>query len=495
MWHSQKASGNSQSKLLLRFAAFSLLLTAGGAVTPAQNAESLGQVKKVYVESLGEDDAAGKIRERIIKQLRKSGRLEVVATSHDADAIIKGTESIWVAGYFSTSPRAPSNARQPILRAFLSAELVGKDNETLWSYLATPTKFWSGALTQDLADQLVTNLLEALKQKNEKSPAPALTAPAGEISLTAAGATFPAPLYQKWFESFQQRYPNVHLSYRAVGSEGGIQLLADGKVDFAASDVPLTNERMSQSKTPLLHFATVIGAVVPIYNLKGVDRNLNFTAEALAGIYLGKIKKWNDPKIQESNRNTKLPNDDIFVIHRSDGSGTTFAWTDYLAKVNPEWKSAVGAGSVVQWPAGMAAEGNEGVASMVQRTANSIGYVELVYALRHQLTFGAVRNPAGEFVQADLASMNEGARGAAETMTSDFRVSITNAPGRAAYPIATFTWWLFPREFGGTDKKAAALDLLQWMLTSGQKQCSSLGYAPLPREIASRELQFLATLK
>jgi phosphate transport system substrate-binding protein len=280
-----------------------------------------------------------------------------------------------------------------------------------------------------------------------------------------------------------------------VGSVAGLQLLADGKVDFAASDVPLSSEKALQSRTTFLHFASVLGAVVPIYNLKGVNRDLNFTGEILAGIYLGKIKKWNDPKIRESNRNVALPDTDIVVAHRSDGSGTTFAWTDYLSKVSSDWEAAVGPSSIVQWPVGTGAEGNEGVATLVQGTPNSIGYVESVYALRHQLSFGAVRNAAGHFVQADLSSLTAAAVNAAAAMASDFSVSITNAPGKEAYPIASFTWWLLPRELGGGDKKPVFLELLQWMLSSGQKQCSALGYAPLPREIANRELQLLSTLK
>jgi hypothetical protein len=364
-------------RILLSFAALSILISGGWSIGRAQSAETLGQVKKVYVQSFGEDDSASKVRERIIKQLKKSGRMELVFTAEEADAVVKGNESIWVAGYYSTSPRVPSIARQPIVRGFLSVEVVGKDNETLWSYLATPSKFWSDSLAQDLADQVVAKLVQALDQKNEKLAVSPIMVP-GEINLHGAGATFPAPLYQKWLESFEQRYPKAHISYRAVGSEAGVQLLADGKVDFAASDVPLNNERMSESKTPLLHIATVVGAVVPIYNLKGVDRNLNFTAEVLAEIYLGKIKNWNDPKIRESNRNAPMPNSEIVVIHRSDGSGTSFAWTDYLSKVSPEWKTAVGAGSVVKWPVGAGAAGNEAVATMVQQTPNSIGYVELI---------------------------------------------------------------------------------------------------------------------
>ena len=495
MWHPQSASCNFLLKVLVVFAALSLLLTEGGRVARAQSAETLSDVKKVYVDSFGKADAANNLRERIIKQLRKNRRLEVVTAPKEADAVLKGDENIWVTGYYSTNPRTPSSARQPIIHGFLSVEVLGKDNETLWSYLVTPSKFRSGSVTEDLADQLVAKLAGALEQKSENLPSSPVAEGDAELNLNGAGATFPASLYQKWFESFEQRYPKAHITYRAVGSEAGLRLLADGKTDFAASDVPVFNQIMPESRTPLLHFATVMGAVVPIYNLKGVDRNLNFAPETLAGIYLGQIKNWNDPRLRESNGNRALPNSEIVVIHRSDGSGTTFVWTDYLSKVSPEWKRLVGADTVVKWPVGTGEEGNEAVAAMVQKTPNSIGYVELVYALRHQLSFGAVRNAAGEFVQADLSSLTAAGRGAAGAMSSDFRVSITNAPEKGAYPIATFTWWLVPRNLGGTEKKPAFLELLQWMLTRGQKECSALGYAPLPREIANRESQFLLTLK
>jgi phosphate transport system substrate-binding protein len=496
MQHTHTASSNSLLKLLCSFTAQLILIFVGESSSRAQTAETLSQVKKVYVEKFTEGGGETiKLRERLIERLRKSGRLEVVRAANEADAVIKASGSIWVIGYVSTDPRVPANARQPVYRGFLSVEVLGKDNEALWSYLVTPSKFRSGPISQDLADHLVAKLVADLQQKGERAPVSPIAGRAVETTLNAAGATFPAPLYQKWFESFQQRDPNVLIKYGAVGSEAGLQLLADGKVDFAASDVPLSDEKIATSKSKLLHFATVLGAVVPIYNLQGVDRSLNFTGETLAGIYLGKIKKWNDPRIRGSNKNARLPDGDIVVVHRSDGSGTTFVWTDYLSKVSPEWKAEVGADTVVKWPVGAGAEGNEAVAAMVQETPNSIGYVELVYALRHQLSFGGVRNAAGEFVQADVASVIAAARNAPAAMSSDFRVSITNAPGKDAYPIATFTWWLLPRELGGGDKKPVLLELLQWVLTSGQKQCSALGYAPLPRQIASRELEFLITLK
>jgi phosphate transport system substrate-binding protein len=229
--------------------------------------------------------------------------------------------------------------------------------------------------------------------------------------------------------------------------------------------------------------------------LKGVNRTLHFTPQILAGIYLGKISKWTDPAIREANRGTTLPESDIIVVHRSDGSGTTFIWTDYLSKSSPEWKTSVGVGSAIRWPVGIGAEGNESIASMVQETPSSIGYVEYVYALRHQLSLGAVRNAAGQFIEADLAAVAAAAAHAAAVMSADSRVSITNAAGKGAYPIASFTWWLWPQGVRSETKRTAFRELLQWMLSSGQKECSALGYAPLPREVANRELQWLDKLK
>lgn len=458
----------------------------------AQNAEMLSQVKKVFVESFGTDDAASKLHDAMIKQLRKHTKLEIVTAPNEADATIKGSASIWVSGYVSADARSSANSRQPVLLGFLSVEVVGKAGQPLWSYLATPSKFRVESITDDLAEQIVAQLIGSLGRREKLQASP--IAPSSQVSINAAGATFPAPLYQKWFESFQERYPQTSITYRAIGSEDGLRLLEEGKADFAASDVPLSDQKTSGPKAALLQFATVAGAVVPIYNLKGVGRTINFTAEALADIYLGKIKTWDDPRIQQSNRNVRLPDGNIAVIHRSDGSGTTFLWTDYLSKMSPEWKSAVGEGMTVNWPVGAAAEGNDAVAAMVQKTPNSIGYVELVYALRHQLNFGAVRNAAGEFVLADLASVTLAAKSAASSLSPERGLPITNAPAKGAYPIATFTWWIFPQDLGGAEKKPAFLQLLQWMLTAGQNQCSALGYVPLPREIANRELQSLAKL-
>jgi phosphate transport system substrate-binding protein len=320
------------------------------------------------------------------------------------------------------------------------------------------------------------------------------TTAAAQTVLHGAGATFPAPVYGKWFDGYQKRNPGLQLTYEAVGSEAGIQLLGEGKVDFAGSDKPLSDEDLSQLGLRVTHIATVIGGVVPIYNVSGLRTDLHFSGEILAGIYLGKIKKWNDPAIRAANRGAALPDAEIVVVRRSDGSGGTFVWTDYLSKVSPEWKARAGSDLTVNWPVGAGAEGNEGVADTVQKTSNAIGYVELIYAIQHKLSIGAVRNAAGLFVQASLASVTAAAEDLRFEKSGDFRISLTNAPGKQAYPIASFTWLLVPQETGDPGKRAALLGMLRWVLTSGQKQCSALGYAPLPAAVAESELRALDSM-
>jgi phosphate transport system substrate-binding protein len=455
----------------------------------AQTAESLSQIRRILVEPLGRGTLGNEFRERVIDRLRKDGHFTVVEASQQADAVMSGTAEIWVTGHVSVSPRTSSTTKETVLGGFLSARVMGRNNEVLWSYLVTPRKVEWGGIVHDLADNLTTKLLEARRETIE---AASTTLPqyATAVTLHGAGATFPAPLYQKWFQSFQTQQPNHHLSYDGVGSEEGIRQLEEGKIDFAASDMPLPEEGMSRPGTKFEHFATVLGAVVPIYNLAGVAHPLNFTPEVLAEIYLGEITHWNDPKIRASNRGVSLPDRDIVVVHRSDGSGTTFVWSDFLTKVSPEWKSAVGRGDVLHWPVGTGAEHSEGVAVAVRNIPNSIGYVEMIFALQHQLSFGAVRNAAGVFVRADLGSVTAAAASGAAKISLDFRVSITNAPGAGAYPISSFTWLLLPEDRTGI-RKVAMDELVRWILTTGQKECSELGYAPLPREVVNRELQAL----
>ena len=307
-------------------------------------------------------------------------------------------------------------------------------------------------------------------------------------TINAAGATFPAVIYQKWFQEFHKLHPDVQINYQSLGSGAGIQQLTQGTVDFGASDMPMTNEQLSKiTKVKVLHFPTVLGGLVPTYNVPGVTAILNFTPESLAGIYLGKITKWNDAALKKDNPGVNFPDTEIQVVHRSDGSGTTFVWTDYLSKISPEWKSKVGAGTSVAWPTGLGGKGNEGVAGTVKQTANSIGYVELIYAAQNKMPYGAIRNSAGTFVRADFDSVSEAAAGAAKNMPDDFRVSITNAPGKKAYPVSSFTWLLIPNKFDNATKKNAIQSFLKWMLADGQKFAPGLDYASLPQPVVAKE--------
>ena len=463
----------------------------------AQTAESLGKVRRLAVD-WPETERGSAARDRMVQKLKASGAVEVVANGAPADGVLHGKVTLWVSGYVSTSPRSKA-AERPVYRGYASAEVTGKGGQTLWSYLVTPRSEGWKSISEDLGEQLAKALLSALAKKESKESADVATpagnaAKAATVQLRGAGATFPGPLYQKWFESFEQVRPEIAIEYGAVGSEEGILRLARGVTDFAASDMPLSEEQRNAPGKKVLQVATVLGAVVPIYNVKGTGETLSFTGEVLAGIFLGKIRRWNAPEIQAINKRVHLPDVEIAVIHRSDGSGTTFAWTDYLAKVSAEWKSTIGTGTTVNWPAGKGAEHNDGVAEAVYRTPNSIGYVELLYALQHELEYGAVRNGSGEFVKADLDSVTAAGKTAVLPESAGFGVSITNASGRHSYPIATFTWFLVPED-GAAEKQAALRDLLRWMLTSGQKQCEGLGYSPLPAELANRELAVVAGMK
>jgi phosphate transport system substrate-binding protein len=312
--------------------------------------------------------------------------------------------------------------------------------------------------------------------------------------INAAGATFPAVIYQKWFDEYRKLHPDVQVNYQSIGSGGGIAQLTSGTVDFGASDMPMTDEQIAKLKSHPLHFPTVMGAVVPTYNLPGVSADLKFSPQTLAGIFLGAIAKWSDARLAKDNPGVKLPNADIVVVHRSDGSGTSFCWTDYLSKVSPEWKSKVGAGTSVNWPVGLGGKGNEGVAGLVKQQPNSIGYVELVYAVQNKLAYGDVLNAAGSFVKASLESVTEAAAGAAKDMPADFRVSITNAPGKKSYSISTFTWLLIPSDIPDAKKASAIKAFLQWMLADGQKFAGGLSYAPLPKEVIAREIKQVAQI-
>ncbi len=313
--------------------------------------------------------------------------------------------------------------------------------------------------------------------------------------INGAGATFPYPIYSKWFDEFHRVRTDVQINYQSIGSGGGIRQLAAGTVDFGASDQPMTDDQLKKSQGRVLHFPTVLGAVVATYNISGVTGELNFTPEALSGIFLGTVKKWNDPAIAKANPKVKLPGSDIVVVHRSDGSGTTFIWTDFLSKVSPDWKSKVGSGTSVNWPVGLGAKGNEGVSGLVKQTPNSLGYVELIYAIQNKMPYGNVKNASGAFVKPSLESVTAAAAGFASQIPDDFRVSITNAPGKQAYPISSFTWLLVPDKIADGGKKKAITEFLKWMLGPGQKSTEALHYAPLPKAVVAKELKAVSLIQ
>ena len=317
----------------------------------------------------------------------------------------------------------------------------------------------------------------------------------GTVLLNAAGATFPYPIYSKWFDVYHTDHSNVQINYQSIGSGGGIRQLLAGTVDFGASDGPMSDDQLSQSKVKILHFLTVLGADVPTYNIAGVTGELNFTQKALAGIYLGTITKWNDPEIANANKGVNLPNADIVVVHRSDGSGTTYIWTDFLSKASDDWKNKVGKGTSVNWPVGLGGKGNEGVAGLVKQTPDSIGYVELIYAVQNNMPYGKVQNAAGKFVKADLAGVTAAAAGAAKDMPDDFRVSITNAPGATSYPISSFTWLLIPAQISDATKRDAIKGFLKWMLADGQNFNEGLSYAKLPKPVIEKEKKAISLVQ
>jgi phosphate transport system substrate-binding protein len=306
-----------------------------------------------------------------------------------------------------------------------------------------------------------------------------------QTTLNGAGATFPNPIYQKWFSEYHKAHPDVQFNYQSIGSGGGIRQVLAGTVDFGASDGPMSDDQLSQFKGKLLHIPTVLGAVVPAYNVPGVSGEVKFTPQALAGIFLGKITSWNDKAITSANPGVNFPNQTIIVVHRSDGSGTSYIFTDFLSKVSKEWADGVGKNTAVKWPTGLGAKGNEGVAGMIRQMDGSIGYIELIYALQNKISYGSVKNSSGDFVKASLDSVTAAA-GSVKTMPADFRVSITNAPGKEAYPISSFTWLLIPAQSKDGAKGKIINDFLNWMVDSGQKMTTELAYAPLPDNVATK---------
>ena len=319
----------------------------------------------------------------------------------------------------------------------------------------------------------------------------ALALPAlAQTTLNGAGATFPYPIYSKWFSEYHNLHPDIQFNYQSIGSGGGIRQVIAGTVDFGASDGPMTDQQLAEAQkalgTRVLHMPTVLGAVVPAYNIPGLSAELKLTSDALAGIFLGKITKWNDKAIASVNPEVKLPDLDIVVIHRSDGSGTTYIFTDYLSKVSSDWQSQVGKGTSVKWPIGLGGKGNEGVAGMIRQMQGGIGYVELIYAVQNKIPYGSVKNAAGNFLKASLESVTAAAA-SVTNMPADFRVSITNAPGKDAYPISSFTWLLISEKAKDPNKGKILADFLNWMVEDGQKMTAQLSYAPLPENVVQKE--------
>jgi phosphate transport system substrate-binding protein len=314
-------------------------------------------------------------------------------------------------------------------------------------------------------------------------------------NLNGAGATFPYPIYSRWFNEYKQQHPSVQINYQPIGSGGGIRQVTEGTVDFGASDVTMTNEQLAQAKIKVIALPTVLGAVVPVYNIPGVNKNLNFSGDVIADIYLGKISKWSDPRIAKDNPGISFPDKAILPVYRSDGSGTSFIFTDFLSKVSPDFKSTVGAAASVKWPAGIGQKGNEGVSGMVRQAPYSFGYVELIYARGNSMSYGSVKNAAGKFVQASTDSVTAAAAAAAKAMPADYRISITNASGAESYPISSFTWLLLPTHSTDPAKGKALADFVGWMLDKGESEASSMTYAPLPKQVQEMVRKSIAQIK
>ena len=467
-----------------------VLLAVGG--SSAAGAQSLGTVHTIFVapvEASGYSQALGK---RITEQLERSGSLRVVSDPSAADAVLHTSGSIWVSG--TVSPNLRSNTTHEVnYQGNLSAELISRDRQTLWSYMVTPSHLRSTSITDDLADQLAAHLVAAVRS-GIPFPTSAGATAGSSVTIRGAGSTLPAPVYLKWFESYAQARPGVTILYDPVGSETGIERLNAGAVDFAGSDIPISTLPGSTASS-VFALPTVLAAIVPIFNLPSLDgRTLNLTPEAIAGIYSGTIRKWNDLAIRESNHGAHLPDADIAVFHRSDGSGTTYIWTSFLCLASPDWKSHYGRHPDLSWPVGSPAQGSDGIAQAVNQTPNSIGYVELIFALQHRINFAAVRNRSGQFVKASIQSVSDAVSAAASAEEGD-NVSILNARGRDAYPISAFTWIFLPEQSSDAAKRAAMMEFLRWMLTSGQKECQALGYVPLPRQVAAHHLDLVNQLK
>jgi phosphate transport system substrate-binding protein len=451
------------------------------------------QIRRIYVEPFATQAGSEKFREDVISELRKLNSVSLVADESSADAILGGGGEVWIKGYRSHNPQlgnVPPNGT-PIYTGFLSIELRDKNGQTLWSYLATPPAA-SGDVSKDLSTLIVKKLVEALEQG--EAPSRTIPLPQPTTILKGAGATFPFPVYAKWLTNYRRENPALQITYEPIGSEAGVRKLLANSVDFGASDSPeVVHDLAPADEERYLFLPSVVGAVVPVVNLPGLPSDIAFTPEALAGIYLGKIKKWNDPILTRANRGLRLPDLDIAVVHRADGSGTSYVWTDYLSKTSPEWKAQVGTSLAPKWPAGREANGNDGVSKLVKEQGGSIGYVEFIYALQNHLSYGRVRNRDGEFVLARLESI-AAAVSHSMKVSHDFKLSIVDAPGAGVYPISSFTWIVVPARSADDAKRNALTGFLQWMVGPGQRQAAALGYLPLPKDVAIKEEAAIARI-
>lgn len=451
------------------------------------------QIKRIYVEPFATRESSQKFRADVIAELRKRPSITLAEDESSADAILGGGGEIWIDGYRSHNPQLgnPAPNGTAIYNGFLSIELRDKNGRTVWSYLATPPAS-SKDVSKDLSTLIAQKLVEALQQGEALSYTAPLPQPT--TVLKGAGATFPLPVYEKWFTNYRHENPALQITYEPVGSAAGIRmLLADG-VDFGASDSPeVIHELAPTDEEKYLFLPSVVGAVVPVVNLPGLSTDIAFTSEALAGIYLGKIKKWNDPILVRANRGLRLPDLDIVVVHRADGSGTSYAWTDFLSKTNPDWKARVGTSLTPKWPVGREADGNDGVSKLVREQSGSIGYVEFIYALQNHLSYGRVQNREGEFVVASLGSI-AAATGHSSHTGRDFKVSIVNAPGAGAYPISSYTWIVLPGHIKDDTQRKALAGFLLWMLGPAQRQAAALGYLPIPKDLAKEEAAVIAKM-
>jgi phosphate transport system substrate-binding protein len=460
-------------------------VTILGTAFASQTARS-HSVTRIYVEPFVTQAGSETFREDVIAELHKLSSVSLASDESSADAILGGGGEVWVKGHVSHNPRlsrVPPNGT-PVYTGFLFVELKDANGQTLWSYLATPPRA-SGDVAKDLSISIVTNLAAFLDHAESLSRTASLPQP-GTI-LHGAGATFPYPVYAKWFTNYRRENPNVEIDYEPVGSEVGVRKLIANSVDFGASDSPRAIHDLAPGdEKKYLFFPSVVGAVVPVVNLPGLPGDISFTPEALAGIYLGKIKKWNDPVLARANRGVLLPNLDIIVVHRADGSGTSYAWTEYLSRTSTAWNAQIGTSLAPKWPVGREANGNDGVARMVKEEVGAIGYVEFIYALQNHLIYGRVRNRGGEFVLASLESIAAAANHSSK-INDDFEISLVDAPGSGVYPISSFTWIVVRAQIADSAKRSAISGFLQWMLGPGQRQAAALGYVALPEELLKKE--------